>query len=115
MSSAPGIGTGQWFAVAGMVGVLFYLFLIAVGRRARRRDRDAAVLAELPTGRRATRRWRPGQREWYDMPIPPRWHRCRTASAGVLDGRLYERCACGATQLDGGHWMERNARRRAER
>jgi hypothetical protein len=51
--------------------------------------------------------------EWFDAPIPRRWHRCRTWSRGVVNGRLVERCACGAIRLDGyGGWMDRNDRRK---
>lgn len=55
--------------------------------------------------------------DWVDAPLPRRRHRCRPQSRGRfgLLGRLVERCACGATRLDGeAPWFERNSRRRAD-
>lgn len=50
---------------------------------------------------------------WYDAPLPPRLHRCQTATQGVMTtGTHVRRCACGAAQLDNsGIWIERNSRR----
>lgn len=52
---------------------------------------------------------------WYDAPVPRRWHRCwpQTTGSTRTIARV-ERCACGATRLDGpGHpWIDRNSRRK---
>jgi len=49
---------------------------------------------------------------WFDAPLPRRWHRCRAQSRGNLGGHVY-RCACGAISPDGKYWLERNSRRAA--
>jgi hypothetical protein len=53
---------------------------------------------------------------WHDAPLPPRWHRCQPWSRGVTPSfTRVERCACGATRLDGGPWLERNQTRKNRR
>ena len=51
---------------------------------------------------------------WQDAPLPYRWHRCRPQTRGWFGLNYTERCACGATRLDGryGNWMEKNQTRR---
>ena len=47
---------------------------------------------------------------WHKAPVPRRFHCCRPQTRGRLESefRLVERCACGATRLDGsGPWMSR--------
>ena len=51
---------------------------------------------------------------WHEAPLPPRWHRCSGSSVrrdalGMLN---FERCACGASRIDGCGWIERNSRRK---
>jgi hypothetical protein len=50
---------------------------------------------------------------WADAPLPYPWHRCEPQTRGWLGLNCSERCACGATRLDGrGPWMEKNQTRR---
>jgi hypothetical protein len=48
----------------------------------------------------------------YPGPIPGRLHRCTPYLSGVDDGRLVERCLCGAIRFDGRVWINRNSRRK---
>lgn len=52
---------------------------------------------------------------WFDAPKPRLWHRCQPHTRGLFVGYgLTERCACGATRVDGaGPWLGRNTRGRA--
>jgi hypothetical protein len=47
---------------------------------------------------------------WADAPLPPRWHRCTTQTRGWIGLNWIERCACGATKLDG-RWIGKNETR----
>lgn len=47
---------------------------------------------------------------WYDAPVPWRWHKCRTQTAGWVGLTRYERCACGAVRRNGREWFDRNTR-----
>lgn len=50
---------------------------------------------------------------WHDAPVPPRLHRCKPQTKGWVNFfTQVDRCACGAIRMDGGRWMERNARRK---
>lgn len=51
---------------------------------------------------------------WYQVPIPPRRHKCWTQTEGVTGSLTHvRRCGCGAVQLDNdGVWFERNSRRK---
>lgn len=49
---------------------------------------------------------------WHKAPLPRRWHRCTPQTRATLNGLRVERCACGATRLDGHAWIERNTRKR---
>lgn len=51
---------------------------------------------------------------WVDAPLPPRLHRCRAQTRGILSTGTVYRCACGAISRDGRWWSQRNARRRGE-
>ena len=81
-------------------------------------ERTMALLREASRPRTGYRPANPNQHRngipWYAAPLPRRWHRCAPWTTGSTQGlALVERCACGATRLDGeGHpWMERNSRR----
>lgn len=51
--------------------------------------------------------------DWFEAPLPRRFHRCRPWTFGFGGGLTYvERCACGAIRLDHRVWLERNSRRR---
>lgn len=51
---------------------------------------------------------------WYEAPLPRRWHRCWPWTQGKMrDGRVIQRCACGAIrQVPERHWAFKNDRRR---
>jgi hypothetical protein len=55
--------------------------------------------------------------DWADAPLPYPWHKCTPQTRGWFGLSYTERCACGATRLDGryGHWMEKNQTRKARR
>ena len=49
---------------------------------------------------------------WDQAPLPSRFHRCRVQTFLSLEGRGFQRCACGAIRLSGRlRWMHRNLRR----
>lgn len=51
---------------------------------------------------------------WYELPPPPRWHRCTPATRGWTgeQGLTYgEMCRCGARRVEHGPWENRNTRR----
>lgn len=48
---------------------------------------------------------------WHEAPLPRRWHRCRAQTRGFIFNSYIERCACGATWLLDGRWIEKNSRR----
>lgn len=51
---------------------------------------------------------------WHDAPLPHRWHRCRTQTRGWQNFFTeIDRCACGATRRNGGHWVNRNETRKS--
>ena len=53
---------------------------------------------------------------WWEAPRPRRWHFCRAQTLGWIDYfTRVERCACGATRLNGRGWFERNSRRKEVR
>jgi hypothetical protein len=46
---------------------------------------------------------------WYEVPVPPRRHRCHAQTRGVMCGLYVERCACAAIRTNGARrWTERN-------
>lgn len=49
---------------------------------------------------------------WFEAPAPPPLHPCRMQTVfGSQSGLIVERCACGASRLNGrGEWTERNQR-----
>ena len=49
---------------------------------------------------------------WSDAPVPPRWHRCKAQTQGLLPTGWVYRCACGAISSDARWWSQRNSRRR---
>jgi len=53
---------------------------------------------------------------WYDIPVPPRWHRCKAQTRGSFDDCYVERCRCGAARFPvypgNNVWLDRNSRRR---
>lgn len=51
---------------------------------------------------------------WSDAPVPPRWHRCKAQTQGLLPTGWVSRCACGAISKDGRWWSRRNSRRHAK-
>ena len=55
--------------------------------------------------------------DWADAPLPYPWHKCWPQTRGWFGLNYTERCACGATRLDGrhGHWMEKNQTRSARK
>jgi len=49
--------------------------------------------------------------EWYEMPKPPKWHRCKASTSGFAYGYFVERCACGAIRFAGYKvWINKNSR-----
>lgn len=48
---------------------------------------------------------------WYDAPVPPVRHRCTPQTSEWQGVTRRQRCACGAVRIDGGVWINRNARR----
>lgn len=49
--------------------------------------------------------------EWFEVDVPPRWHRCWPQSRAWMHRELVERCACGSLRFDGhGPWIDRNSR-----
>lgn len=54
---------------------------------------------------------------WWEVIVPPRWHRCVVQTIGVVNyfDRV-ERCGCGAIRNPriSGHWTERNSRKRKD-
>ena len=50
--------------------------------------------------------------DWFEAPLPWRWHQCRTQTCGVINSAFIERCACGAVRMNHGSWLERNSRRK---
>ena len=52
---------------------------------------------------------------WFEAPLPPRLHRCKAQTRGLLPTGLVCRCACGAISGNGHWWSQRNSRRRSER
>lgn len=52
--------------------------------------------------------------DWFDAPIPHRFHRCRPQTMGWTKHFTWiERCACGAMRRDEDlHWTWRNSRRK---
>ena len=49
---------------------------------------------------------------WADAPVPPRLHRCKAQTQGLLSSGWVYRCACGAISSDGRWGSRRNSRRR---
>ena len=48
---------------------------------------------------------------WFDAPVPKLRHRC-VPQTNEWDGvTRRQRCTCGAVRIDGGMWINRNARR----
>jgi hypothetical protein len=48
---------------------------------------------------------------WFDAVTPPRKHECIAQTKGYVDWFTpVVRCACGAIQYDGSHWMDKNQR-----
>lgn len=55
----------------------------------------------LPTGI-----WHLGGVDWYDAKPHRRWRRHQPQSRGYIDGKLTERCSCGAMRFGGhGPWV----------
>ena len=50
--------------------------------------------------------------QWWEAPLPRRWHRCRAQTLGRTNGTPVRRCACGAMDIGGLGWGEKNARRK---
>lgn len=50
---------------------------------------------------------------WYDAPLPPPGHQCRSQTTAYTGDAQVFRCACGALAFhEPIHWLERNSRRR---
>lgn len=49
---------------------------------------------------------------WVDAPVPPRLHRCRAQTRGLLPTGMVYRCACGGISRDGRWWSQKNTRRK---
>lgn len=48
---------------------------------------------------------------WHAAPIPSSDHECWAQTSGRIGPTRVERCACGATRLNGrGDWFDRNTR-----
>lgn len=52
--------------------------------------------------------------DWYEAPLPPRWHRCKAQTRGYMTLNAIARCACGATYIMGG-WIGKNETRNMRR
>lgn len=58
--------------------------------------------------------------EWFDAPVPRRWHRCKAQTTAELLGpegfETVKRCVCGAITInmrgEKDHWSRRNTRMR---
>lgn len=48
---------------------------------------------------------------WFDAPVPNPRHRCVPKTNEWQGVTRRQRCACGAIRIDGGQWINRNARR----
>lgn len=60
-----------------------------------------------------TERWDYHGVDWYDAPIPRRFHRCRVQTDGWVDFTHIQRCACGAIRIYDSGWSDRNSRRKS--
>lgn len=50
---------------------------------------------------------------WHEAPKPHRFHRCHAQTKGWVNLlTLVRRCACGAIDIDGMGWTEKNSRGR---
>jgi hypothetical protein len=51
---------------------------------------------------------------WYDAPVPRRWHKCKPQTKAFIAERGWyvERCACGAIRHERDGWLDRNTKRR---
>lgn len=49
---------------------------------------------------------------WLDAKMPPRLHRCKAQTRGLLATGMVYRCACGGISGGGRWWSQRNSRRR---
>jgi hypothetical protein len=48
---------------------------------------------------------------WFDSPVPKQRHHCWPQTHEWQGVTRRQRCACGAARINGGLWINRNARR----